>query len=558
MTKRILANIALGIVAATAMAQETYESAQVMTKDLNGTARYVGMGGAMEALGADISTIGTNPAGVGLMRKSWIGVSAGATIQQGNDSPSVFNKTGVTNVDLNQAGFVYSKTLNKGNINFGFNFQKSRNFNQIINAVNSLSDASYNKASFIAFQGREPYNTKNWLLNGDDSRWDNASYFEDINDVVVISPLGGYSSANKFNAMTENSGYISDFDFNLSGNINDRVFLGLTFGLKSVIYRNNYYYQEDLVLPDLQTNRGTYLLTDEREIVGSGFDFKFGTIFRVTESSPFRIGLYIHTPTWYSLSCSQSTYATADIAGQEEIRKCGSKIEPYDYKITTPWKFGISAGHTIGKSIAIGATYEYGDYSSVSNMTKVGTFVDTYYTENYNYWTGDYYDREYNVVRDRYDKDEQMNINSRYNLCGVHTLKLGAEVRPIPQLALRIGYNYVSPIYKKDASKDLSIDNAWSIGNRYANYAFTNWGDTHRVTFGFGYVLTKHINIDLSYQHATQIGTFYPFQSLEDIVTYLRIPESSDVVKSLETNLSSPTPVKNNRHQINVSLSYRF
>ena len=43
-------------------AQETYENANLATQDLNGTARYVGMGGAMDALGADISTIGTNPA----------------------------------------------------------------------------------------------------------------------------------------------------------------------------------------------------------------------------------------------------------------------------------------------------------------------------------------------------------------------------------------------------------------------------------------------------------------------------------------------------------------
>ncbi len=42
-----------------ATAQETYENANIATGDLNGTARYVGMGGAMDALGADISTIAT-------------------------------------------------------------------------------------------------------------------------------------------------------------------------------------------------------------------------------------------------------------------------------------------------------------------------------------------------------------------------------------------------------------------------------------------------------------------------------------------------------------------
>ena len=40
-------------------AQETYQDTKFVDNDLNGTARYVGMGGAMEALGADISTIST-------------------------------------------------------------------------------------------------------------------------------------------------------------------------------------------------------------------------------------------------------------------------------------------------------------------------------------------------------------------------------------------------------------------------------------------------------------------------------------------------------------------
>ena len=49
--------IATSLVALPVVAQETYENARIMGEDLNGTARYVGMGGALEALGADISTI---------------------------------------------------------------------------------------------------------------------------------------------------------------------------------------------------------------------------------------------------------------------------------------------------------------------------------------------------------------------------------------------------------------------------------------------------------------------------------------------------------------------
>ena len=61
---------AAAITALTASAQETYLDGTLLKPQLSGTARYVGMGGAMEALGADISTIGTNPAGIGLFRHS--------------------------------------------------------------------------------------------------------------------------------------------------------------------------------------------------------------------------------------------------------------------------------------------------------------------------------------------------------------------------------------------------------------------------------------------------------------------------------------------------------
>ena len=38
-------------------AQTSYEAAALLDTDLGGTARFVGMGGAMGALGADVSTM---------------------------------------------------------------------------------------------------------------------------------------------------------------------------------------------------------------------------------------------------------------------------------------------------------------------------------------------------------------------------------------------------------------------------------------------------------------------------------------------------------------------
>ena len=72
----ILGMTAVGGYAQIGFNLDTYAGAQIATKDLNGTARYVGMGGAMEALGADISTMSTNPAGIGLFRKSSVSTRA--------------------------------------------------------------------------------------------------------------------------------------------------------------------------------------------------------------------------------------------------------------------------------------------------------------------------------------------------------------------------------------------------------------------------------------------------------------------------------------------------
>ena len=131
--KRFFFLACVTLIAASMQAQETYESAELATEDLNGTARYIGMGGAMEALGADISTISTNPAGIGLFRRSWVGASAGLTIQRGDSyNNSVYSDKGKTNADFNQMGAVFAmQTGNNSFFNFGFNYHKRRNFNQI-------------------------------------------------------------------------------------------------------------------------------------------------------------------------------------------------------------------------------------------------------------------------------------------------------------------------------------------------------------------------------------------------------------------------------------------
>ena len=85
----------MGLLVAPALsAQDIYRVTDMANEDLNGTARFVGMGGALSALGADMSVMSTNPAGIGLFRSSDVSVTAGLRFTMPKFIPAIFHKKG--------------------------------------------------------------------------------------------------------------------------------------------------------------------------------------------------------------------------------------------------------------------------------------------------------------------------------------------------------------------------------------------------------------------------------------------------------------------------------
>ena len=522
--------------ALSANAQETYENAKLAGEDLNGTARYVGMGGAMEALGADISTIGTNPAGIGLFRHSNVSISGGLLMQSdGKD----FSNGKKTNLSFDQIGGVYSiRTGQKSFINFGFNYHKGKNFDYILNAANSLDGSSQNKQSYIkGMLGEQKVGGFNVGKNKDGQNigyvdakssdvaytWSQIDYLYWNSLIPGSNGLYNYEKATGYTLDRAHTGYIGNYDFAVSGNLNDRVYLGLTFGMKDVNYKGYSEYSENL------NNAGGVLVRDERKVTGSGFDITAGVIVRPVAESPFRIGAYVKSPTWYDLTTSNNTRLVYS-PSTTSVRSTDSSISnSYDFKMWTPWKFGLSLGHTIGNYLALGATYEYEDYANINSRVNDGGYFDYYY--------GDYYESS--------TADKNMNAHTKEVLKGVSTLKLGVEYKPVSNVALRMGYNYVSAMYDKDAQKDPGIA---SLGTAYASATdYTNWSAINRFTLGVGYQV-KNFNIDLAYQYSAQNGSFAPFSNF--------IPSGRTTVT--ESNVATTTDVKNNRSQLLLTVGYRF
>ena len=501
----------LALVSSVAMAQETYENTKLIDNNLNGTARYVGMGGAMEALGADLSTIGTNPAGLGLFRKGKVDLSFGLVSETGMNKFSSLNKT---NMSFDQIGVVFNvnKTPNVS-FNIGFNYHKSRNFDQLLNAANTLNNASQNKLTYQKYRNQVFQTQDDATYSQVDNLYMKNLLYNNTTSTYYYFPASGYL----YNQ--QNKGYIGEYDMNLSANINDRVYLGLTMGIHDVHYKGYTEYTENFV--HNANNIPGLTLNDSREITGTGFDVKFGAIVRPMAESPFRLGAYVHTPVWYDLTTSNYTELT-----DGTLRP--SIGESYDFRVNTPWKFGLSAGTTLADRVALGATYEYAAYNAMQTRIKDGGTYDWYY--------GTYYESSHN--------DRVMNNHTEDALRGQHTLKLGVEAKITDHFSLRAGYNYLSALFKDAAVKDGSLK---SPGTYYASStSYVNWKDTNRFTFGLGWNVWR-FNIDLAYQYSQQNGTFYPFMDYHE-----------GSAPSVEDNIANPTKVNNKQHQLLVTMGYKF
>lgn len=501
MKKKILIALAV-LTSVSAGAQTAYDATKIANTDLNGTARFVGMGGAMGALGGDITTIGTNPAGIGIYRSNdaMLSFSYSSIGTESKYGGQTFNAD-KSRFGFDNAGFVISTKIGNQTalryVNFGFNYKKAKTFNRTTTMSGQLA---YSQTDLMASQANQMFQNGYDLLqlaqdnknpyDNDGVGWLAALGFDAglvMTDDNPKLPFYNLQTSPYANYRGVERGGIDQYDFNVSFNIQDRVYFGFTLGASDVNYRKSYYYAEDLGAGD------DYNLSSENRIEGIGWNAKLGVIVRPFEESPLRLGLAIHTPTFYSLTYRTSAvmqsnlWYTDDETGKEfqEHVKVDTYYEMYDkdmkreFDLRTPWKYNVSLGYTAGSSLALGAEYEYENYSSMK----------FYYPEG--------------------DEMEYENQGVKATNKGVHTFRVGAEYKVIPQFAFRLGYNYSSAAYKENAVKELPAN---SINT---DTDFANMKSLSNYTLGIGY-RGSSFYADLAYQYSAQKGNFYPFAFSDD------------------------------------------
>ena len=109
MKKIVLATFSVMLLVS-ARAQNEQDALSYSQSSLFGSARVQGAGGAFGALGADLSAIAINPAGIGLYRRSEFSGSFGVTAYL-TDSKYIGTSSSEskTNLNIPQFGFVFNK-----------------------------------------------------------------------------------------------------------------------------------------------------------------------------------------------------------------------------------------------------------------------------------------------------------------------------------------------------------------------------------------------------------------------------------------------------------------
>ncbi|MBK7938606.1 MAG: hypothetical protein IPJ82_16655 [Lewinellaceae bacterium] len=338
-----------------------------------GTGRFMGVGGAMGALGADFGTLSTNPAGLALFRTDELSITPGlkfthtdATLPGGETDEEDRSAFGFDNL-----GLVFNTTPRASRwktFNVGLGFNRQNNFNQSVfyqgDGNGSIMNSFFEDAQSTFGQGgteEDLYPFTSGLA------WQaNAIYFQDN---ALTYDFAGFENASVDRSQTLNTfGSMNEMLISFAGNYDEKLMVGVTIGVPFVNYRLEGEYIESDPGGDVDGNVpyfGGLTYTELLRTEGVGVNLKMGVIYKVNQA--VRLGVAVHTPTSLGLTDSYSNtfaYSYGDGSGSYDGETLFSPDGTSDYRLRTPWR-AIASGAVILKKYGfISADLEWVDYGA--------------------------------------------------------------------------------------------------------------------------------------------------------------------------------------------------
>ena len=445
-----------------AVAQDYTDALRFNRNDVTGTARTQAMAGAFGAVGADLTSMAINPAGMAVYRATELGLSLGVNVIK---DESEYYKTKASDdrvrVPFNQIGVSFSigrmRENGGGLINsslfVGYNRLADFSSRQAYSdpySYNSLLDYfCLNEQKTASMTGDLAYNA---YLTNDTTNSSVSSFTYNIWEQFVgdgVNPnfrqdeqgLGLINLRKK----VKEDGSKGDISIGYAANISNKVYVGGSINIQTLNYENTTTHTENfegyLVNSSDPASFAyqTYLDQD-----GTGVCFNLGAIYRPVNF--IRVGFALHSPTFFSINerYSAQIYNPA----RNLVKEFQGETE---YRFRTPSRFIASVAGVIGKGGMISVDFERTN-NTRSKFREKDEDDDDFLSS---------------------DPFESVNSQMKNNILKAsNTLRIGGELSILNPFYIRAGYKFSTPGVKRDYYVNKPKDYAYSggIGFRLNNF----------------------------------------------------------------------------------------
>jgi hypothetical protein len=449
-----------------AFAQDDIDAMRYSQTSVYGDARFTAMGGSFGALGANLSCMNFNPAGIAMYRNGEFIFTPGIKLQTTNtDHYGTTSTDFASKFNISNVGFVSAwdsknnyppsskqyTNFNQRNA-FGISYNRLADFNTNT-SIDGFAAGSTIVSDFVNLsQGHGPASlnpTYEWLgyqtgVMFNDPYYDSTRYSGDINYDTAHSVIHQTKKVNQ-------SGRMGELAFSFAHAFDDKFYLGATMGIPMIRYTRTATYTEVDAKSTLNAFRSLQY-NEQLLTTGSGINLKIGGIYRVSPS--LRVGAYIHTPTILNLTDNYQYDMTSTFDHYEQIPALNydtalsgqqTSSGSFRYKIITPARAAASVCYIYKKLAAVNADVEFVNYASARIRAS------------------DYSFDQINLL-----------ISSKYK--SAVNVRLGAEfnVRPV---VIRVGYaSYGSPFGQSFTGNQVRNTISGGVGFRGPRNAYVDFG----------------------------------------------------------------------------------
>jgi long-subunit fatty acid transport protein len=487
---RLKALTILVILSGGCFSQNDLDAIRYSRTGTGGSSRFVAMGGAFGALGADLTCSAYNPGGLGLYRKGEISFAGGlmrtdnkATLYKTTSSVSdlrfVFNNFGIS------VTWIPDKDPESRNV-LAFTNTQTRNF------FNSTRLTGYTNSSSIAkdmLNLANQYSSPTSLTGNLNYSYEGLgfnTYVLDTADNRFFSFVDTKRTVKQTRDIV-NVGKVNDLNFSYAYSYKDKFYVGASLGIPQLQFESSTLHTEiddkdsmriGLTPPDSYTTTyideppaiyenklGFHSLIYEEyfKTSGSGLNLKIGGVARV--SDVVRVGLYYHTPTVYRLTDEYYNYMSVafDAKPSSPVTLKEPENDAYfKYRLITPSRMGVNLGFIVGTRGAIGLDYEIVNYKKARLSSQdISDFAGVN-----------------SVIQRKYQPG--------------HNIRIGGELNLSPFM-IRTGYNMQGSPFGHVVSGDFV---------------------THTISAGLGYRSKSNFFIDMAFAKNISIENYYLFTTL--------------------------------------------